>query len=104
LHYYLAMQSRRPLVSWLFALALLFGQAAAFAHALTHLRPHESNLPDKVCEVCVAQAQLGAAAAPTPVVAPYIPAVHAVAAPPAIAHSDPARIVARARAPPVRSV
>jgi hypothetical protein len=55
----------RRLLPWLFALALLLGQAAAFAHSLSHLHPHDSALPDKVCEVCVAQAQLGAAAAPS---------------------------------------
>jgi hypothetical protein len=55
----------RRLTSWLFVLTLLFGQAAAFAHALGHLGPHESGLPDKVCEVCVAQASLGSAAPAT---------------------------------------
>ena len=61
------MSSRR-LLSWLFALSLLFGQAAAFAHALTHLKPRDSALPDKVCELCVAQVQLDAAVAPSLVV------------------------------------
>ena len=61
------MPSRR-LLSWLFALTLLFGQAAAFAHALTHLRVHDTGLPDKVCETCLAQAQLGTALPPSPVV------------------------------------
>jgi hypothetical protein len=54
------MLSRR-LFPWLFVLTLLFGQTAAFAHALTHLRPHDSGKPDKVCTICVAQAQLGTA-------------------------------------------
>jgi hypothetical protein len=58
-----AMLPRR-LLPWLFALTLLFGQAAAFAHTLTHLRTHDA-LPDKVCEVCVAQAQLGSAVPPS---------------------------------------
>ncbi|MDQ1315986.1 MAG: hypothetical protein QG662_2095 [Pseudomonadota bacterium] len=52
----------RRLTSWLFVLTLLFGQAAAFAHALGHLDPYDSALPDKACEVCVAQASLGSAA------------------------------------------
>ena len=55
------MLSRR-LLPWLFALTLLFGQAAAFAHALSHLDTHDKALPDNVCEVCVAQAQLGSVA------------------------------------------
>lgn len=67
-----AMLPRR-LLSWLFALTLLFGQAAAFAHALTHLRVDDAALPDKVCEVCVAHAQLGAAVPPS-LVALAIPA------------------------------
>ena len=57
----------RRLLSWLFALTLLLGQAAAFAHSLSHLNHHDSALPDKVCEVCVAQAHLGSAAPPSPV-------------------------------------
>ena len=52
----------RRLLHWLFALTLLFGQAAAFAHALGHLHAHDSALPDQTCEVCVAQASLGSAA------------------------------------------
>jgi hypothetical protein len=55
----------RRLSPWLFVLTLLFGQATAFAHALTHLRVHDSATPDKVCEVCVAQAQLGSATPPS---------------------------------------
>ncbi|HBU29647.1 MAG TPA: hypothetical protein DEB56_08580 [Thiobacillus sp.] len=66
----------RRLLSWLFVLALLFGQAAAFAHALGHLDPHESALPDKVCEVCVAQASLGSAAPATVFSLPIEPARH----------------------------
>lgn len=54
------MLSRRVL-SWLLALALLLGQAAALAHALEHLDPH-GTAPDHACELCVAHAQLGGAA------------------------------------------
>ena len=35
--------SLRRLLPWLFALILLFGQAAAFAHTLTHLHPHDAD-------------------------------------------------------------
>lgn len=55
----------RRLLPWLCALTLLFGQAAAFAHALSHLDTRDGALPDKVCEVCVAQANLGSAAPAT---------------------------------------
>lgn len=58
------MLSRR-LLPWLFALALMLGQAAAFAHALTHLHTDDSTLHDKICEVCVAQAQLGGGVPPS---------------------------------------
>lgn len=97
------MLMRRPLAAWLFTLALLFGQVAAFAHALTHLHAHEPGLPDKVCELCVAQAQLGAAVPPATLALPV--ALRTPAPAVVVAHPlpDPARIVARARAPP-RSV
>jgi hypothetical protein len=49
----------RRLLPRLFALTLLFGQASAFAHALSHLDAHDSALPDQTCEVCIAQASLG---------------------------------------------
>jgi len=90
----------RRLLSWLFALTLLFGQAAAFAHALGHLDAHDSALPDKVCEVCVAQASLGSAAPATVFSLPIEPARHtglaAVAHPPAPVSTHHAQ----ARAPP----
>jgi hypothetical protein len=88
------------LLSWLFVLTLLFGQAAAFAHALSHLDPHESALPDKVCEVCVAQASLGSAAPATVFSLPVELTRHTGL--PAVAHpSVPVSIHhAQARAPP----
>lgn len=55
----------RRLLPWLFVLTLLFGQATTFAHAVSHLDAHDGALPDKVCEVCVAQASLGSAVAAT---------------------------------------
>jgi|GEM_PF-3276295 len=97
------MPARRPLAAWLFTLALLFGQVAAFAHALTHLHAHESGLPDKVCELCVAQAQLGAAVPPAVLSLPAAPHASGVAAPSIHSPTEPARVVARARAPPVFS-
>lgn len=91
---------RRRLVPWLFALILLFGQAAAFAHALSHLDPHDAGLPDKVCEACVAQASLGSAAPVTVFGLPVESARHiglpAAAQPPAAVPPPHAH----ARAPP----
>lgn len=59
----------RRLLPWLFALTLLWGQAVSYAHTVGHLTDNES-LPAHVCELCVAQASLGCAAASTP------PALH----------------------------
>ena len=94
-----AMLSRR-LLPWLFALALLLGQATAFAHTLSHLGAHDDAPPDPVCEVCVAQAHLGSAAPGKP----FIPAAEAAAfVLPATAAISPGRLILRhapARAPP----
>lgn len=56
----------RRLLPWLFALTLLFGQAAAYAHTLSHLQQHEPAVPAHVCGLCVAQADLGSAATSAP--------------------------------------
>ena len=93
------MSSRR-LLPWLLALTLLLGQAAAFAHALTHLRVHDTGLPDKVCEICLAQAQLGTALPPSPVVLATPLADHAYAPSAKFACADLAPRPACARAPP----
>ena len=97
-----AMPSRR-LLAWLFALTLLFGQAAAFAHALSHLHAHDPALPDKVCEVCVAQAHLGNAVPPSPIVlvTPSGKSLPPTDATPA--HAELAPLPACARAPPAPS-
>ncbi|MDP1644390.1 MAG: hypothetical protein Q8L71_02660 [Thiobacillus sp.] len=93
----------RRLLPWLFALILLFGQVAAFAHALTHLRAHDSALPDKTCEVCVAQAQLGAAVAPSLLVLTIPPGDCIIASSAAPLCVDLAPRPACARAPPAPS-
>jgi len=90
----------RRLLPWLFALTLLFAQAAAFAHALTHLHASDAGLPEQRCEVCVAQAQLGSA---IPATAPELlvpPAAHFLAAVDAPRCVDLAPRPACARAPP----
>ena len=88
----------RRLLPWLFALTLLFGQAAAFAHSFTHA--HDPALPDHVCEVCVAQASLGSAAPATvfsQAVEPSRLAVPSAEAPPRVSASPHCAL---ARAPP----
>lgn len=91
------------LLPGLFVLILLFAQAAAFAHALSHLHAHDGALPDKTCEVCIAHAQLGAAAAPS-IALPALPPGGAStprSAPPVCTELAPRP--ACARAPPIRS-
>jgi len=87
----------------LFALVLILGHATAFAHALTHLNTRDTAPPDKVCEVCVAHAQLGSAMPPAGLVL-AIPFCHKIAPvdaarmridllpPPASARAPPALI------------
>ena len=90
----------RRLLPWLFALILLWGQAAAFAHTLTHLHADDPALPEQTCEICVAQAQLGAALPPGPV-ALFAPPDHPVLSPfDAPVRVDLAAHPACARAPP----
>ena len=91
---------RRWLTPWLFALTLLFGQMGTLAHATSHLAKSDPGLPDHICELCLAQANLGSAAAATPLSIPLSDATFNWT------HSLVSRIpvtrppVARARAPP----
>ena len=91
---------RRCLTPWLFALALLIGQIGALAHATSHLTKANPSLPDHVCELCLAQINLGSAATPTPILIPVSTATFYWARPVVgrIAFSRPP--AARARAPP----
>ncbi len=93
----------RRLLPWLFALTLLLGQATAFAHALTHLGERDTALPDKICEVCVAQAQLGAAVAPSLTVLMFPPGACIAPSGAAPLSVDLAPRPACARAPPAPS-
>lgn len=90
----------RRLLPWLFALTLLFGQAAAFAHALTHLHASDAGLPEQSCEICVAQAQLGSAVPSSPTALSLPPAAHFLVAADAPCCVDLAPRPACARAPP----
>jgi hypothetical protein len=90
----------RRLLPWLFALSLLFAQAAAFAHALTHLHASDAGLPEQSCEICVAQAQLGAALPSAPVILPILPDAPALTRFDAPVRVDLAAHPACARAPP----
>jgi hypothetical protein len=91
---------RRRFSPWLFVLALLWGQASAYAHTVSHLTDSDPELPAHVCDLCVAQASLGCAATSTP------PALHLPVATydwfVADVHSTPAPRLPdpRARAPP----
>jgi len=91
---------RRWLTPWLFALTLLLGQMGALAHATSHLAKSDPGLPDHVCELCLAQSNLGSAAASTPLSIPLSDATFAGIRP--VVSRIPATRppVARARAPP----
>ena len=91
---------RRWLTPWLFALTLLIGQMGALAHATSHLTKSDPSLPDHVCELCLAQVNLGSAAASTPLLIPLSDATFDWTRPAVgriLATRPP---VARARAPP----
>jgi hypothetical protein len=83
------------------ALALLFGQAAAFAHAFEHLKGGEADPGHPVCEVCVSQAGFGGALPATGFALPAEPMSNC---PPPVAAAPRAGVrqpFARARAPPL---
>ena len=91
---------RRWFTPWLFALTLLFGQMGALAHATSHLAKSDPGLPDHVCELCLAQANLGSAAASAPLLISLIDAAFDWIRP-VVARLPVTRPpVARARAPP----
>jgi hypothetical protein len=58
--------SRRWFPLWLLMLTLLWGQASAYAHSLSHLKDRDTAKHAHVCELCVAQANLGSAAPSAP--------------------------------------
>lgn len=93
------MSSRR-LLSWMLALALLFGQAAAFAHAFEHLKGGDADKGHPVCEVCVSQAGLGGALPATDFALPADPAAHCLPPLAAAPRAGICQPFARARAPP----
>lgn len=93
--------SRGHLISWLFTLSLLLGQASAFAHAIGHLHKSEGAVPDRICEVCVAQANLGSAAPPTPLCLPGAAADLLATTPIPEVPAPDLRARPQARAPPV---
>ena len=91
---------RRSFTPWLFALALLMGQIGALAHATSHLVKSDPSLPDHVCELCLAQVNLGSAAASTPLLIPLSDATFHWTRPVICRILATRPPVARARAPP----
>jgi hypothetical protein len=94
------MSSRR-LLSWMLALALLFGQAAAFAHAFEHLKGGDADKGHPVCEVCVSQAGLGGVLPATGFALSADPAPTCPPPPVATPRAGVRQPFARARAPPL---
>ena len=91
---------RRWLTPWLFALTLLFGQMGTLAHATSHLAKPDPGLPGHVCELCLSHANLGSAAASTPLLIPVTDATFAWLRPAVSSLLVTRPPVARARAPP----
>jgi hypothetical protein len=91
---------RRWLTPWLFALTLLIGQVGALTHAASHLSKSDSGLPDHVCELCLAQANLGSAAASTSILIVIPDATYHWYLPVSVSVPETRPPVARARAPP----
>ena len=91
---------RRPFTIWLFTLTLLIGQLGAFAHATSHALSSDPGLPDHLCELCLAQANLGSMVPSTPFITPVISAVYHWASPVLSRIHAPLPPIARARAPP----
>jgi len=92
--------SRRFLMPWLFALALLIGQMGTLAHAASHFAKHDPGFPNNVCELCLAQANLGSAAASTPLLVIIPDATYHWYLPVADSVPETRPPVACARAPP----
>ena len=91
---------RRWLTPWLFALTLLWAQAGALSHATSHLAKSDPGLPDHVCELCLAQVNMGSAAASAPLAIPLPDATFNWVRPVEIRILFTPPLVARARAPP----
>lgn len=91
---------RRWLTPWLLALALLLAQAGMLTHASKHLLNADAGLPDHLCELCLAQVNLGSAATATPLPTPFSNAIFHWAPPAASRGLDHRSPLARARAPP----
>ena len=97
------MNARRRFANVLLALALLFGQTAAFAHVLSHFDAHDpEHAPAPACELCVGQHALGAGLpSATLAVLPTV-AAYALFAPPQTTNPQTAALRPCARAPPSR--
>jgi hypothetical protein len=91
----------RRLLPWLFALALLLGQATAFAHAIGHLHKNDAGAPEPACELCVAQSNLGSAVPATAFSLPVAPAPRLVPLARPASRVAAAPRHAQARAPPL---
>ncbi len=92
--------SQRPFTLWLIVLALLWGQASAYAHALGHLKNRDADKHAHVCELCVAQAHLASAAPSSSSPFLLLKAIDDWHAATVLVAPAPRLAAARARAPP----
>ncbi len=95
---------RSSLIARLLALALLFGQFGAEAHAYSHLADGSKGLPDatQVCLACFSFAPLGSALGGSPSVSPLDPCVEetVISLDPILVPRGPSHPAFRSRAPP----
>ena len=93
--------ARRWFPFWLFMLTLVWGQASAYAHTLSHLNDSDSDKHAHVCELCVAQANLGSTAPSAPPVLHLPTATYDWFVADVCPELTPSLAAPRARAPPI---
>ncbi len=103
-----AMKSSRIRLALILALLLVFAQQGAMLHELSHIHNvggkqvrYEGNfLADKLCETCVAFAQVGNPASAPTVILPSLTAVHHYVSEPIYSIIGAAAPAPRSRGPP----
>ncbi len=87
----------------LLALFMLFAQAGALAHGVSHLGPHDHDAPggDPVCEQCLVYTPMGAGLLSNPLLWQATVATGLIITPPLVAFIFGFRPTYQSRAPPL---
>jgi hypothetical protein len=105
-----SVPNNQPSRSWarfalpnLLALFMLFAQAGALAHGVSHLGSHDHDAPggDPVCEQCLVYAPLGAGALSHPLLWQAPVATYLISTPPVVTSTFGFRATYQSRAPPL---